>query len=83
MLDDPEIEAVELDGNNEEERRYKSLQTWKRKFAFKAIYRRLIEAFLECDRADHAEKVCKLLAPQRGVYITIFILKVFLLTLYS
>ena len=82
MLDDPEIEAVELDGNNEEERRYKSLQTWKRKFAFKAVYKRLIEALLECGRADHAEKVFKLLAPQRGVYI-IIILKVFLLTLYS
>ena len=56
-----------MDGNNEEERRYKSLQTWKRKFAFKAVYKRLIEALLECGRVDHAEEVCKLLAPQRSM----------------
>jgi len=65
MLDDPEIEAVELDGNNEEEKRYKSLQTWKRKFAFK---KGLIEALLECGRSTVLRKyVCKLLAPQRCV----------------
>ena len=72
-LNDSEIEAVDLDGNNEEEKRYKSLLTWKRKFAFRAIYRSLIEALLECGRADHAEEVCKLLAsltPQKGGYIT-------------
>jgi len=65
MLEDSEIEAVELDGNNEEERQYKSLQTWKRKFAFK---KRLIEALLECGRSTVLRKyVCKLLAPQRCV----------------
>ena len=71
-LKDFEVEAVDLEGNNEQEKRYKFLQTWKSKFAFKATYKRLIEALLECGRADHAEEVCKLLAslaPQKGVYI--------------
>ena len=53
-----------MDGNNEEERQYKSLHTWERKFAFK---KGLIEALLECGRVDHAEEVCKLLAPQRSM----------------
>ena len=47
-LDDSEIEEVNLDGNNEGEKRYLTLQKWKRKlkFAFKATYKRLIEARL-------------------------------------
>jgi len=73
-LDDPEVEAVDFDGKNEEDKRFKLLQVWKRKFAFKATYKRLIEALLESGRADHAEKVCKLLVsltPHKGAYITI------------
>ena len=71
-LDDSEVEDVDLDGNSEQEKRYKFLQTWKSTFAFKATNKWLIEALLECGRADHAEEVCKLLAslaPQKGVYI--------------
>ena len=80
-LDDSEVEAVDLDGNSEQEKRYKSLQTWKSKFAFKATNKRLIEALLECGRADHAEEVCKLLAslaPQKGVYIATYTLLIVL-----
>ena len=72
-LDDSEVEAVDFDGKNEEEKRLKSLQKWKRKFAFKATYKRLIEALLESGRADHAEEVCKQLTSlvlQKGEYFT-------------
>ena len=62
MLEDSEIEAAELDGNNEEERQYKSLYTWERKFAFK---KGLIEALV--GSTVLRKYVCKLLAPQRGV----------------
>jgi len=70
-LDDSETEEVNLDGNNEGEKRYLTLKKWKRKFAFKATYKRLIEALLESGRADHAEDVCKLmtnLVTQKGVF---------------
>ena len=71
-LNDSEVDEVDLDGKSELEKRLKTLQKWKRKFAFKATNKRLIEALLECGRADHAEKVCKLLAslaPQNGVHV--------------
>ena len=72
-LEDSEVEAIDLGGSSEQEKRYKTLQTWKNKFAFKATYKRLIEALLESGRADHAEKVCKMLsslATQKGTCIT-------------
>ena len=71
-LKDSEVEGIDLGRSSEQEKRYKALQTWKNKFAFKATYKRLIEALLGSGRADHAE-VCKMLsslAPQKGTYIT-------------
>ena len=71
-LDDSEVDKVNSDGKDELERRFKTLQKWKRKFSFKATYKSLIQALLDSGRAKHAEKVCKLLAslaPQKGVYI--------------
>lgn len=74
-LDDTEVDEVDCGNESEQDKRYKTLQKWNRKFAFKATYERLIEALLESGRADHAEKVCKVLqlssvAAQKGTFIT-------------
>ena len=60
-LTDSELDAVESDGRDERDKQHKTLQKWMSKFAFKATYRNLIQALLDSGRADHAEKVCKLL----------------------
>ena len=60
-LSDSEVGAVDSDGRDEQDKRRKTLQNWKSKFAFKATYRNLIQALLDSGRADHAEEVCKLL----------------------
>jgi len=73
LLEAREIKEVDVDQKYEQEKRHKSLQKWKSKFAFRATYKKLINAFLESARADHAEEVCKLLAslaPQKGLYVT-------------
>ena len=72
-LNDSEVRAINSEGNSEQEKQQKTLQMWTRKFAFKATYKRLIEALLESGRADHAEKVCQKLsslAAQKGICIT-------------
>ena len=63
-LTDSEVDAVDSDGRDEQDKRHKTLQKWKSKFAFKATYRNLIQALLDSGRGDHAEEVCKLL--QKG-----------------
>ena len=63
-LTEPEVDEVDLDGRDERDKRHKTLQKWKSKFAFRATYRKLIQALLESGKADHAEEVCKLL--QKG-----------------
>lgn len=47
---------------NVENQRSAVLRKWKQKLAWTATYRKLIEAFLKCSRADLAQKVCELLA---------------------
>ena len=64
-LDDAAIQVIERDSGDEPQRRLKTLQKWKERFAFKATYKMLVEVLLTVGRADHAEKVCKLL-PKRG-----------------
>ena len=59
-----DVDAVESDGRDEADKRRKTLQNWKNKFAFKATYRNLIQALLDSGRGDHAEEVCELL--QKG-----------------
>jgi len=71
LIGDKEVERIDLDEKNEERKQYMALQKWRRKFAFKATYLKLIKAFLESDRGDHAAEVCQLLARvmlKRGVY---------------
>lgn len=37
------------------------LGKWKQRYLWKATYRKLIEAFLMCGRADHAQDMCIML----------------------
>ena len=60
-LTDSEVDAVDSDGKDELDKRHKTLQKWRSKFAFKATYKNLIQALLDSSRGDHAEEVCKLL----------------------
>ena len=60
-LDDVDVEDIEQDGKKEADKRHKTLQRWKSKFAFKATYKKLAEAFLTIGKAHEAEKVCRLL----------------------
>ena len=63
-LTDSDVNAVDSDGRDEQDKRHKTLEKWKSKFAFKATYRNLIQALLDSGRGDHAEEVCELL--QKG-----------------
>ena len=60
-LSDIDVNDVEREGRNEQEKRRKALQKWKGKFVFKATYRKLVEVLLSLAMADVAEKVCCLL----------------------
>jgi len=64
-----QVEQVERDGTEENEKRLKFLESWKGKFAFKAKYIVLVKALLKISRADQAEQVCRLLVqqPERGI----------------
>ena len=59
-----QVEQVERDGTEENEKRLRFLESWKGKFAFKAKYIVLVEALLKISRADQAEQVCRLLVQQ-------------------
>ena len=61
-----QVEEVERDGTEEKERKWKILEVWKARFAFKATYKVLIEALLEIGSADQAQEVCHLLVPKEG-----------------
>ena len=60
-LSENDLDAIEREGKNEEDKKRKVLQKWKGKFGFKATYRKLVEALLSLAKADVAEKVCRLL----------------------
>lgn len=55
------ITEIEVDSKDEPERRLKALLKWRTKFAFKATYRILMEAFLTIEDASHAVSVCTML----------------------
>ena len=63
-LSDADIDEVERDGRNEEERKHMALKRWKSKFAFKGTYGKLAEILLHVSRADLAQNVCELLKEQ-------------------
>ena len=61
-----DLDDVEQEGKDEQEKRLKALQKWKSKFAFKATYRKLVDILLSLSMADIAEKVCQLLKNASG-----------------
>ena len=61
-----DLDDVEREGKDEQEKRLKALQKWKSKYAFKATYRKLVEVLLSLSMADTAEKVCQLLKSASG-----------------
>ena len=67
-LNDTDQSDTERDGKDESDKRLKALQMWKRRFGFKATYRMLVQAYLDIDNADHAERVCRILTPAKGIF---------------
>ena len=67
-LSEIDQDAIEREGKDEEDKKRKVLQKWKGKYAFKATYRKLVEALLSLAKADMAEKVCRLL-PKGIIYM--------------
>ena len=56
-----DLDAIERECKDEQEKKVKALLKWKGKFAFKATYRKLVEVLLSLAMADVAEKICRLL----------------------
>ena len=59
----PEMSVIASE-KNVQLQRSAMLRKWKQRSAWKATYRKLIEAFLKCSRADLAQKACEML-PKR------------------
>ena len=66
-LTETDEEDVE-DAKRTQDKRYRTLRTWKAKNSFKATYKVLVDVFLKIGRADLAEKVCRFLVDE-GIYI--------------
>ena len=60
-LSNNDLDDVEREWKDEQDKRLKALQKWKGKFGFKATYQKLVEVLLSLAMADVAEKVCRLL----------------------
>jgi hypothetical protein len=58
-----EIAAIDGDNRTVDEKRVGMLLRWREKLAFKATYRVLVQALLECGRASDAVDVCKVISP--------------------
>ena len=67
-LSERNIEDIEADKKKESERRFKTLQTWRKKYGYKATLKKLAEALLSVENADDAERVCRLLQTPAGIY---------------
>ena len=67
-LNDTDQSDIEQDGKDESDRRLRALQKWKTRFGFKATYRMLVQAYLAIDNVDHAERVCHVLTPAKGIF---------------
>ena len=63
-LSEIDIQDIDCDKRKEAEKRLQTLEKWKRKYAFKATYRKLVEILLDIGDASSAQKVCKLLQLQ-------------------
>ena len=60
-LSENDLDDVEQEGKDEQDKRLKALQKWKGKWCFRATYKKLVEVLLQLAKADIAEKVCHLL----------------------
>lgn len=58
-----EIAAIDGDNCTVDEKRVGMLFRWRGKLAFKATYRVLVQALLDCRRASDAYDVCKTISP--------------------
>ena len=58
-----EIAAIDGDNRTVDEKRVGMLMRWREKLAFKATYRILIQALLDCGRVSDAVDVCKTISP--------------------
>ena len=67
-LTQQEMNDINQDGQTQVRRRLKMLKKWKQKNAFKATYRKLIDALLKCHRGDAARDVCELLSQSKWGY---------------
>ena len=66
-LSENDLDAIERECKDEQEKRLKALRKWKGRFAFKATYKKLVEVLLSLAMADVAEKICCLL---KGNYMS-------------
>ena len=57
-----EITAIDGDNRTVDEKRVGMLLKWREKLAFKATYRLLVQALLDCERASDAIDVCKMIS---------------------
>ena len=60
-LSESDLDDVEREEKDEQMKKLKALQKWKRNIGFKATYRKLVEVLLSLAMADVAEKICLLL----------------------
>ena len=62
-IDDQDVEDMDVEGHDEQDKRRKLLGLWKTRNGSKATYGVLITALLKARRRNRAEEVCKLLRP--------------------
>ena len=65
-LSPPQISAIDGDNRGTDLKRLGVLQKWKETFVFKATYRVLVTALIDCGKIQQAFEVCKYLAQKEG-----------------
>lgn len=65
-LDSAQITAIDSDNRSTDLKRLGVLQKWKETFVFKATYRVLVEALIDCGKVQQASEVCQYLARKEG-----------------
>ena len=61
-LTEAEIAAIDEDNHTVDEKRIGMLVKWRGRFAFRATYRVLVQALLDCGRVSDAVDMCKALS---------------------
>ncbi len=65
-LSDGVLEGIDQNHKKLELKSRATLKKWKDEYAFKATYRKLIQALLDCRRADSATNICRKLHEEEG-----------------